>query len=531
MLQTEDTLANAADKAGIDEKTARKYRQSDLLPTQRHAPRTWRTREDPFQEVWPELQELLRLNPGLQAKTLFLDLQRRFPARFPDAQLRTLQRKIKDWRATEGPPKEVFFSQVHQPGELCASDFTHMAELGVTIAGEPFDHLVYHFVLTYSNWEAVTVCFSESFESLCDGLQNALWELGGVPKQHRTDHLTAAINVDPNPELFTKRYQALLAHYGLKAQAIGVRQPHENGDVEQSHYRFKQAVDQALMLRGSRDFASRAAYQTFLRTLRTGRNAHRKERFAEELAVLKALPARRLEMTQRIKVRVDSGSIIHVKSNVYSLPSRLIGEWVEVHLGAEFLEVWHGARTVDRVPRLRGRGKHRIDYRHIIDWLVRKPGAFEEYRYRDALFPSSRFRMAYDALKDRRPSRAAEEYLAILHLAAREGETAVDDALRWLLEQERSVSGAAVAEVVRQGRRLPAVTDVTIMDVDLKMYDLLLTGKEIDEFQIREREYTIDCISQGVAPADDAGQFRGAGPAGAAGVAELRALPAGAGGA
>ena len=197
LIQTEDTLAQAADKAGVDEKTARKYRDSDSLPSQRRVPHTWRTREDPFQDVWPELLELLRLNPGLQAKTLFLDLQRRFPGRFPDVQLRCLQRRIKQWRALEGPPKEVFFAQIHEPGRLAESDFTCMAKLGVTILGEPFDHLVYHFVLTYSNWEAGTVCFSESFESLSEGLQNALWELGGVPRRHRTDRLTAAVNSDP----------------------------------------------------------------------------------------------------------------------------------------------------------------------------------------------------------------------------------------------------------------------------------------------------------------------------------------------
>ena len=181
MIQTEDTLAQAADKAGVDEKTARKYRDSDPLPSQRRLPHTWRTREDPFQDVWPQLVDQLRLNPGLQAKTLFDDLQRRFPGQFPDVQLRCLQRRIKQWRALEGPPKEVFFAQTHEPGRLAESDFTHMGALGVTIAGEPFDHLVYHFVLTYSNWEAGTVCFSESFESLSEGLQNALWELEGFP--------------------------------------------------------------------------------------------------------------------------------------------------------------------------------------------------------------------------------------------------------------------------------------------------------------------------------------------------------------
>src|SRR5207302_2275827 len=174
--------------------------------------------------------------------------------------------------------KEVFFDQIHTPGELAASDFTCMNDLQVTLAGVPFDHLVYHFVLTYSNWETGTVCFSESFESLSEGLQNALWELGGVPRRHRTDRLTAAVNTNPQHEMFTRRYQALMAHYGLEAQAIQPRQANENGDVEQSHHRFKQAVDQALMLRGSREFAGRGDYQTFLKKLMAGRNANRKER-------------------------------------------------------------------------------------------------------------------------------------------------------------------------------------------------------------------------------------------------------------
>jgi hypothetical protein len=460
LLQTESTLANAADRAEVDEKTARKYRDSDSLPSQRRVPHTWRTREDPFQHVWPELLELLRLNPGLQAKTLFDDLQRPFPGRFPDVQLRCLQRRIKQWRALEGPPKEVFFAQIHEPGRLAESDFTCMAKLGVTILGEPFDHMVYHFVLTYSNWEAGTVCFSESFETLSEGLQNALWELGGVPRRHRTDRLTAAVNSDPQSEMFTRRYQGLLAYYQIEGQAIQPRQANENGDVEQSHHRFKQAVDQALMLRGSRDFASRGDYQTFLKKLMAGRNANRKERFREEMAVLSALPARRLEMARRLKARVDSGSTIHVGGNTYSLPSRLIGEQVDVHVGAETLDVWHGARKIDTLPRLRGRGRHRVDYRHVIDWLVRKPGAFEEYRYRDSMFPTSRFRMAYDLLKERRPGRVVKDYLALLLLATKEGECRVDEALRLLLETARVADVESVTEALGQGQRPPAVTDV-----------------------------------------------------------------------
>src|SRR5262249_39778386 len=163
----------------------------------------------------------------------------------------------------QGPAKEVFFAQVHHPGRLGASDFTHCEELRVTIAGSPFPHLIYHFVLTYSNWETGTVCFSESLESLSEGLQNALWQLGGVPEVHRTDRLTAAVQPGAHPDVFKRRYQALLRHYGLRGQAIQAGKGNENGDVEQRHHRFKTALDQALLLRGSRDFDSRDRYATF----------------------------------------------------------------------------------------------------------------------------------------------------------------------------------------------------------------------------------------------------------------------------
>ena len=254
LVQTERTLA----KAGMDEKTARTYRRLGKLPSEVKRPHTWRTRGDPFAEVWDEAREWLASNPGLEAKTLFEALRRQYPGRFQDGQLRTFQRRVRQWRALEGRPKEVFFSQVHHPGRLCQSDFTHCSKLDVTIDGQRFEHLMYHFVLTYSNWESCTICFSESFESLCDGLQNALWELGGVPAEHQTDRLSSAVCRVPNPDDFTQRYQALLAHYELKGRAIQAGKANENGDVEQRHHRFKRALEQALLLRGSRDFASRA---------------------------------------------------------------------------------------------------------------------------------------------------------------------------------------------------------------------------------------------------------------------------------
>jgi hypothetical protein len=479
LLRTGRSLAAAAARADMSEKTARKYRRLGKMPSEDKVEHDWRTRKDPFTGVWEEVQGKLEINPGLEAKTLFEDLQRRYPGRFADGQLRTLQRRVKRWRALQGPPKEVFFAQVHKPGELCQSDFTFMKSLGVTIHGQSFDHLIYHFVLSYSNWETGSICFSESFESLSEGLQSALWELGGVPKIHRTDRHSAAVHKPDHPEEFTRRYQALLNHYGLEGHKAQAASPHEIGDVEQRHYRFKKALDQALMLRGSRDFASREDYGAFVRKLFAQLNSGRRDRLAEELKVLRRLPNRHLDSCKRLWVKVGSGSTIWVHSNVYSVDSRLIGEQVEVRLYAEKLDVWYAQKRVERIPRLRGKGKHYIQYRHIIDWLIRKPGAFHNYRYREDLFPTLRFRMAYDSLRHRQPSRADKEYLRILQLAARENETAVDDALRVLLEKEQPVTFETVEAMVRSEEQMSPATEITINAVDLTSYDALLSAKQV----------------------------------------------------
>ena len=475
-IQKEKTLAVAAAKAGMSEKTARRYRDLGKLPGEVRPRHDWRTRQDPFEAVWTKVRGHLEREPGLEARTLFDALQREHPGQFADGQLRTLQRRVKTWRAVEGPAREVYFPQVHTPGRLCESDFTHMTSLGITLAGRPFAHLVYHFVLTYSNWETGTICFSESFESLSEGLQNALWELGGVPAEHRTDRLTAAVHKTEHPEEFTQHYEALLRHYDLVGQKIQAGQANENGDIEQSHHRFKRALDQALLLRGSRDFADRAAYVAFLAQLQARRNAGRKARFAEEQAVLRSLPSQRLDAGKRLVVRVGPSSTIRVQHNVYSVHSRLMNEAVEVRLGAETLEVWYAQRRVEVLPRLRGEKKHRIEYRHIIDWLVKKPGAFENYRYRDDLYPTSRFRVAADALKRDLGPRGNREYLGILQVAAHESEVGVDDALRNLIDRGETISVAAVSRIVRCGDPLPPATAVTIADVNLEWYDALLGG-------------------------------------------------------
>ncbi len=278
-----------------------------------------------------------------------------------------------------------------------------------------------------------------------------------------------------------RRYQSLLRHYGLTAQAINVRAAHENGDCEQSHHRFKRALGQALLLRGSRDFQSREEYAGFLRLLEAQLNKGRQKRLDEELPLLRPLPTTRLESAKRLQVRVDRGSTVHLQGNSYSVPSRLIGEWVEARLSAEHIEVFYAQTLVQQMPRLRGKGKHKIDYRHVIDWLVRKPGAFADYRYRAELFPSSRFRLAYDTLLSQRPRRAAREYLQILHLAAHDSEVGVEAALARLMDRQQPLCVRAVEVELRRDDTQASVATATVGVVDLSLYDGLLEGKEAED--------------------------------------------------
>jgi hypothetical protein len=373
----------------------------------------------------------------------------------------------------------VYFAQEHRPGELCESDFTHLTELGILIGGQPFEHMLYHFVLTHSNWEAGTLCFSESFTALSEGMQNALWELGGVPLLHRTDRMTAAINNLTELADFQKSYEALMRHYGMEGRKIQTGQANENGDIEQRHHRFKRGLDQALMLRGGRNFGNVEEYQGFLAKLFDQLNGGRKEKLAQEMEVLRPLPDRRFDSARRVRVRVNSGSLIAVERNSYSVNSRLIGELVEARVFPERIEVWYGGQKVEQLPRLRGRTNYRVDYRHIIDWLVRKPGAFASYRYREHLFPSSQFRKVYDLLKEITPRRCDQRYLEILELAAKEGEARVEDTLRLLLKTETGkhtvVNRDSFREFLERCEQAPDITDVQIADVSLASFDQLFS--------------------------------------------------------
>ncbi len=444
------SLVEAARIAGMSLPTARKYWRCGKLPSEMRPQRDWRTRNNPFEEVWPEIEALVRDEPRLKAKTIFEELQAKYPGRFQDGQLRTLQRHLRQWRASDGPNREAYFPQIHYPGDLGASDFTDMSSLNITITGQLFSHLLYHFVLTYSNWETASICFSESFESLAEGFQKAVWELGGVPRRHRTDSLSAAVkNLSPERD-FTARLCGLMLHYNVRPTKTNPRSPNENGDCESLHGHLKTAIDQALLLRGSRDFASRKEYQVFLDGMFQKKNAGRSERFEEEREALGTLPAKPLPFFGTVEVKVRSSSTICVRQNTYSVPSRLIGEEVTVRVFAEHLEIWYAQRCTERMPRLYGKHKHRINYRHVIDSLVRKPGAFANYRWRDDLFPSVRFRMAYDELLATRPVRASREYLEILYLAARQSESGVEAAIERLLEEGRAIDSESVKEIVEK---------------------------------------------------------------------------------
>lgn len=464
-------LMSAAMSSDMDVKTARRYVRTGLLPSQTKRARVYRTREDRFSNVWSDVEALLSGAPALEAGTIFGVLQDKYPGEFQDGQLRTLQRKIKIWRATAGAGKEVFFAQEHRPGELCASDFTKLDHFGITIGGKRFPHMIYHFVLPYSNWETGTVCHSESFESLSSGLQKALFRLGGVPRGHRTDRLSAAVKNLSNRKEFTKRYEALLAHYGLEGRKTNASRPNENGDAEQSHNRFKKFLEQSLLLRGSRDFESRESYEKFVMSLFEKRNRGRTVLLGDELKELGPLPDRRLEDCRKLHLKVGSGSTIRAGHVAYSVHSRLIGETVEVRLYADKLEIWYAQRKVEEIPRQRVEKGHLIQYRHIIGWLVRKPGAFAGYRYREDLFPTTNFRIAYDRLRQSLGEHEADrEYLKILHLAALNGEERVNRTLSALSDEITFDAVRVMLETEEPDRQI----EISMNPLELGLYDALL---------------------------------------------------------
>jgi hypothetical protein len=480
---TGTTQAQAAIKRGMHVKTARHYERAGKLPSELKTPRTWVTRPNPFAEDWPWVVAQLERDPPLQATTWFQDLCQRTPGRYRPPHVRTLQRHVAhmwrtcgahvaQWRAQHGPEREAIFAQVHVPGERMQTDCTHMDNLEVTINGVAFPPLLYHRVLTSSNVEAVRVCCGETCEALAEGIEAALWQCGGVPAQHRTDHVGATIHPLPRDEqeAFKARYAALMRHYGMHPTLHNTGVAQENGDVEQSHHQCKRLVDQALRLRGSRDFASRALDERFLNDLVRRRHETRHRRWAEEQQHWHPLPTRRLEPCRELHLTVSRFSTIAVRGNTYSVPSRLIGTSVLVRIRAEGIEGYVGSQKTVELPRLVGKGAAAIDYRHLIWSVVRKPGAFAQYPYRDAFFPTRAFRQCYDQLQHDLPARADTDYLHSLHLAATPSEAEVQTALDLLRDGGQTPTFDQVRALV-QPTPVPALPPIT---VNLRPYDALL---------------------------------------------------------
>jgi hypothetical protein len=474
------TIAAASAAAGISERSGYTWKQGSL-PSDSKTRRPWRTRPDPFAGVWEaEVCPLLVADEHgvLEGTTILAELRRRHGDLYGASLLRTLQRRMHEWRALHGPGKEVMFEQRHEAGREGSFDFTDASELGVTIAGEVFSHLLFQLVLSFSKWRWVGLAFSETFEALVRGLQGALWELGGVPRVWRSDNLSAATHQLPGGgRELNRRFADVLGHYGATSTRIEPRESHQNGIAEKAHDVLKSALRQELVLRGSRDFPTVEAYMALVEKVRGRINDSKSSALlAQEREHLLPLPHARLPEYTTHTATVRQWSTIHFARRVYSVPSRLIACEVEIRQYPELIEVYYRDRTkpTATMPRIRGDRYHQVDYRHVIWSLVRKPGAFARYRFREELFPSLVFRRAYDALVDARGERADVEYVRILHLAASTMQSDVEKVLETLLgrgEQPDFITVKALASPER-----PTVPVVYIPPPDLSVYDRLIAG-------------------------------------------------------
>jgi len=501
MLHQGHSVAEIARRLKMGERTIRKYRDGGILPSQqKRRPRDYRTREDPLEPFWPEVEELLKGDPQLRPFALLDWLKQKYnpPAdgdgevRVTDSIRRTLERRVLKWKLQQDVEQEVRFPQVHHPGDVIAFDFVVMNALGVTIQGRAYDHMLFHCVFTYSNWQHVHLCHSESFEALATGLQDALHCAGGVPRRVRSDSLSAAVNNLSSEKEFAQQYQSLLDHYGVRGHRINVRKPHENGDAESAHGHLKSRLDQALRLRGSRDFADADEYLAFLRQLVARRNETRAMAFRKECEALDRLPLQRVRIFTSTRVTIKSDCVVRIKRNTYSVSSKYIGLEMDVLIYQDHVELWYRNECLEHLPRLFGQGKERVDFRHVIDSLIRKPGAFVNYKYVNHLYPTTRFRMAYDQLLARSSERVAvKEYLKILHAAKHEGLEPVDDVLRWFQSQGKTVTAEEVIQTVQSRQQIPGPTDVNVEAPDLCTFDSLLSHKDVyDEkaTQVGDRE-------------------------------------------
>jgi len=396
-----------------------------------------------------------------------------------------LERRVREWRALHGPERDVIFRQTPQPGRMALSDFTDAGALGVTIAGEAFAHRLYHFVLAYSGWEhAAVVQGGESFTALAENLQNALWMLGGVPGEHRTDSLSAAYrNLDADAAKdVTDRYNAFCAHYGMIASRNNPGEAHENGAVEAHNNHLKIALDQALILRGSRDFPDVEDWRRFVDELVGRRNRRREAAVRTETATLRPLPARRTTDFTEVVARVTRTGGFLVNQIFYSAPSRLIGKRLRVHVYDDRIEAFLGATLVVSHTRQRGRNDgvrvHCINYHHVIHALRRKPQALANSVYRDSIFPRPEYAEAWAVLSQglsrKNACRRMVDLLCLAHDENCEAELAA------LITTDLAggrLPDAGVLKAQLAPRRCERPADIPITLTSLDSFDVLLENR------------------------------------------------------
>jgi transposase InsO family protein len=411
----------AAAKGGISERSGRRIEKGarPSVPRERH----WRTREDPLDAIWEsELVPLLEEEPGLTGLTLWEYLEDEHAGQFPYSVLRTLQRRVKHWKATQGPDKAVIFRQSVPAGQQGLSDFSH-PNTAITLQGEVFSHLLYQFRFAYSGWRYIQIVLGgESYSALADGLQSALSLAGGSPIEHRTDSLSAAFNNHAEEQKLTKAYEALCAHYNLRGTRNNPGVSHENGAIECAHGSFKHRLDQALKLRGSGDFATIKDYQAFLNTVTERLNKRCQSRFKDEQAALQALPGERFMDYSELSLKVTRSSTLEIKRVLYSVPSRMIGETVRVHVYHDRLAFFVGqtlTATLLRIYLKPGQERARcIDYRHVIHSLSAKPQAFRFLQFRDELLPTDTYRQLWQHCDQQFQSRDACKWIVgVLRIA------------------------------------------------------------------------------------------------------------------
>jgi len=412
----------SAAKSGISERSGRRIdgQSLDSFPKKNQGNST---REDPLNDVWDSrLVPLLETNPALTPATLFDWLGDNYPDQYDAKIIRTLQRRVKQWKIVHGPDKEVMFRQVKIPSLMAISDFTTLKRVTVTIQGVTFEHILYHYRLVFSGWCYVKIILGgESFAALSAGLQEALWRCGGVPIEHRTDSLSAAFNNNAEKEQLTVRYEALCKHYNIKPTRNNRGVSHENGAIESPNGHLKRKIEQALLIRESNDFDSLDGYQVFIDIIVGKINRSNQTRFQEELVLLNSLPKRRTHDYMQEYVVVTSSSTIELKRVTYSVPSKLVGARLCVHVHDDRLVMFSGHVEVFKTCRCfskKGQRDRSIDYRHLIESLARKPGAFYHSQLRDELLPSEDYRQIWRYLDGNLDSRSASRYIVKVLLTA-----------------------------------------------------------------------------------------------------------------